>query len=217
MKRFFLTVATLAALSGAVSAQASDAIVALGLPEETVPIIALDEVNRGIRLTGESMLLKDVVRQIGVDAFENNARPTALIRRSNGRLGAYGGKSLSRIDEIYGGDGVVEPAPEITENTQRGLDTNSVETDAVPVIAMEEQKGGIRLTGEYVSRNELESSMGSERLAQWGPPTALGADQMANWQLITCHWVELTRYLVGMESLATRPMALTRSHAESRY
>ena len=169
----FVVAATLSLSAGATIAQNSDQIVALTFPEKTVPIFTLDEVNKGIRLTGESMPLKDVLVSIGTDAFGDVGGPTALIRRANGRLGAYGGRSLERIDKIYGGDGVVGPAPEITENTQRTFDTNSAEADSVPVIAMEESKGGIRLTGEYVDRKVIENGITAERLAEFGPPTAL--------------------------------------------
>ena len=173
MRQVFLTATMLTALCGSALAQNSDAIVALNLPEEMVPVIVLDEVNKGIRLTGESMPLKDVVQAIGADTFGDVGGPTALIRRANGNLGAYGGKSLSEIDKVYGGDGVVDPAPKITENTQREFDTNSTDGDAVPVIALEESKGGIRLTGEYVSRDVIVSAVGAEKLAEFGPPTAL--------------------------------------------
>ena len=173
MRQVFLTATMLTALCGSALAQNSDAIVALNLPEEMVPVIVLDEVNKGIRLTGESMPLKDVVQAIGVDTFGDVGGPTALIRTAKGDLGVYGGKSLSEIDKLYGGDGVVDPAPEITENTQREFDTNSTDGDAVPVIALEESKGGIRLTGEYVSRDVIVSAVGAEKLAEFGPPTAL--------------------------------------------
>ena len=175
MRQILLATTILTALCGTAIAQSSNPIVALQLPEETVPVIVLDEVNRGIRLTGETMLLKDVLNALGPDY---NSVPRALVRRASGAIGVYSNETLSKIDERYGGDGVVGPAPEIAENTQPIYDTTSTDGDAIPVIAMEviakaTGQGGIRLTGEYVSRDAMEDAIGAKQLAEFGAPTAL--------------------------------------------
>ena len=79
MKQIFQTTAILAFLSSPAIAQSSNPA-AVAIPANSVPVIALDEENKGIRLTGEYLSPEGVAKELGADTLAELGLPTALVR-----------------------------------------------------------------------------------------------------------------------------------------
>jgi len=157
-------------------AQSSEPIVALDLPPETVPVVAVDAHNGGIQYTGKTRPLAEIVRALGNSGstFDTTDPPTAVMQNPDGSWGAYN-IPVDKLDRGFGGDGKVAPAPVNDPGAQGDvpLDRNSL--DGIPVVAPDTRsgRGGVSLTGEYLSRETVAASRRPGSIEKYGDATAL--------------------------------------------